>query len=358
MTEPEECKLGPRLALLTEGEPVMPVSDIFSFLVHPSKKAKDQPEIRGARVPLRGKLFQMLEGLYSASQTDCDTDIIFRSSAERNQHNPCRDLVLTFLDYPTISHGRSLAARLQSVTTQRSGLGLLFLVKGDEQGEHNLLLARFPAEQGVVANESGRSLAIEFLERVFMKSAHAYKSAIYRGKSLTTGFWDGRAVDKQINAARELSLYWISEFLDSELKSTPAAGTKRLALAIRDVIKSASNPNVKEQLIAATRLVPGHGGKRLSPAELSVSLGLDDEIQDAIRGALPRPELFDERFEISASEFNQHILYRAVELSNGAVLVAENERFDAVFQHDQVAEDRTRYITEGRVVSQQLRKTK
>jgi len=336
----------------------MPISQILSFLVHPSKNEQQQPDIPGARVPLTGKIFAMLENLYQTADTDCDIDIVFRPASTGRQQNPCRHLTMGFLRDQTIPKGRALASRLQSVTTNRSGLGLLFLVTGQDESVHRILISRFPADEGIVAHEHGQGLNIEFLERVFLKSAHSYKSATYKGTSLSAGFWEGRAVDKQINALRELSLYWISDFLDSELKVTPAAGTKRFAVAIKEAIRQADNAAVKNQLIAASHLIPGQEGRRTSPAEISQALGLTDEAQDAVREAMPRPEVFDETFEVDATEFTRHIEYRAVELDNGALLVGNNDRFDEIFHSEQVPEGRQRFVTEGRVINQQLRKIK
>ena len=50
-----------------------------------------------------------------------------------------------------------------------------------------------------------------------MKSATAYKAAVYTEKSLDSDFWKGRAVDKQINSSEtSISNYWIREFLESD----------------------------------------------------------------------------------------------------------------------------------------------
>jgi hypothetical protein len=194
-----------------------------------------------------------------------------------------------------------------------------------------------------------------------MKSAHAYKSALYAGSSLDAGFWDGRAADRQARGGpRELSLYWIDEFLDSDLKATPAAGTKRLAVAIRKAIHESTDSAVRNELISATNLIGGRAGRRESPRQLFDSLGLSDNARDVVREALPREEILDEVFELDPEEFSAHVLYRFVELDNGATLVAENERFDQVFSHEDLPADdpRIRYSTEGQVVGQELRKSK
>jgi len=108
---------------------------------------------------------------------------------------------------------------MQSVTTNRSGIGLMFLMKGTVGPRHQLVITRFPADQGVIAEGTAQVLTIEFLDRVFMKSAKAYKSAIYVYDSAEVGFWEGRAVDRQITGSREASDYWIFDFLESALRT-------------------------------------------------------------------------------------------------------------------------------------------
>lgn len=338
----------------------MSISQIHSFLVHPSKSAEQQPEIHGTRVPLKGQLFTMLDSLYRRADTDCNIDIVFRAAADGRQHNECRALLLTYLRDPSIDNGRAIAARLQAVTTNRSGLGLLFLIGGRDTSVCRLVLARFPADQGVVARERERKLDIEFLERVFMKTAHAYKSAVYKGPSLDGGFWHGRAVDKQIDGPREISHYWITEFLDSELRSTPAAATKRFAVAIREAIRTSTDLQAREELVSAARLMRGLDGRRISPATLAESFGMSSVTRQALRDALPRPELFEETFQFDAAEFGRHVVYRSVELDNGAILMGVNETFDTIFRRETagVTDGRVRYSTEGRIVDQQLRKTR
>ncbi len=337
----------------------MPIVQIHSFLVHPAKNEEDRPAIRGARVPLHGKVFNMLSDLYEIAHRECDIEIIFRPSASGAMSNPARDLVVKYVDTHNLQNGRAIAEHLQSVTTHRSGLGLLFLVAGQERNQKQLLIARFPADQGVIAQERQTTLDLEFIERVFMKSAKAYKSVIYAGTSLSANFWDGKAVDKQINEIRELSNYWISAFLNSELRTTGPAGTKRLAVAIRETIRSTMDSEIRSSLLSASNLLPGHHGHRVSPSALLLGLGLSTAALDAIRAAFARPELFQETFQFDKDEFAKHIFYRSVELDNGAFLIGENNSFNTIFHAERLGKNdgTIRYSTEGKVVGEELRKT-
>jgi hypothetical protein len=133
-------------------------------------------------------------------------------------------------------------------------LGLLFLIVGKEGKEHKIVLSRFPTDSAIYVDESASALTVEFLERVFMKNKTSYKAVLYRHASLKAGFWSGRAIDKQLNnPSGEPSNYWISDFLLSEYTVTPAAGTRRLALALREAAKK-SELAVKQELFFCGQL--------------------------------------------------------------------------------------------------------
>lgn len=337
----------------------MSISCIHSYLVYPAKHEEHQPPVHGTKVPHQGKLFQMLTALYTNADDECDIEIVFRPSDDGQQENFCRSLITEYVDHPTIDNGRRIASHLQSVTTHRSGLGLLFIVTGPEKANRKVLMSRFPADQGVIAQERKNTLDVEFIERVFMKSAKAYKSVVYCGKSTDGDFWDGKAIDKQINEARELSNYWISEFLHSELRTTGPAGTKRLAIAIRETLQSTTNPEIRKELLSLAGLLPGQRGRRISPERLLSQLGISDQTLNALKDSLPRPELLRETFHFDAEEFARHVTYRSVELDNGAFLIGENAQFDDIFRKEHIrgSVTKVRYTTEGSIIDERLRKT-
>jgi hypothetical protein len=336
----------------------MTIAHIHSFLVHPASGEDSAPASSGSPVPLSGKLFDMLRDLFDGADRARDIGIVFRTEPGKPQSNPCRELFLSYLHKPSMKPAKAIADRLQLASTHRSGLGLLFLVAGDEGQKKKLLVARFPADSGIIAEEKSTRLNLTFMERVFMKNAHAYKSASFITPDLTGGMWEGVAVDRQIDGPRELSQYWIDSFLGSDLRSTPMAGTKRLAVALRQATASTHNASVRTELIAVSQLLPSSNGRRISPESLCQNMNLSPAAAAALREALPRPELFFDKFEFVTEEYQLHIHYRAVELDNGARMIAENARFDDIFisEPSAVAEGSVRYVTQGKVVSQRLRK--
>ena len=214
----------------------MPVRRIHTFLVHPGRAGDPEP-IVGTEVALEGQFFNLLRDIYARSDAECETEIAFNQGPNGKQDNACRNLLVDYLRRSTLAKGRRLAERLKSVTTHRSGLGLLFLITGNEGLEPKIVISRFPADTGVLAEANRDGLTVQFLERIFMKNAKAYKAAAYQHASLENGFWLGRSVDKQIGLATDLSNYWIKDFLGSDYRTTAAYGTRRLALAIRDALK-------------------------------------------------------------------------------------------------------------------------
>ncbi|HVX56094.1 MAG TPA: hypothetical protein VHA37_00015, partial [Candidatus Saccharimonadales bacterium] len=152
------------------------IETIHSYLVHPGKHEKNQPAIKGTNVPLAGKLFDMLNRVFDAADRECTHDITFDADDDGNQVNPCRDLIVAYIKKSTLSHGQRLAKRLQQFTTRKSGLGLLFLLTGQHAGESKIVLSRFPADSAILAEEGADGLTVEFLEKVFMKSATSYKA--------------------------------------------------------------------------------------------------------------------------------------------------------------------------------------
>jgi hypothetical protein len=337
------------------------VESINTYLVHAGKASDEPPRIGGTTVELEGKLFQMLEEIYSRSNKECDIEICFNHRSDGTPQNPCRDLIADYLGDPTVPRGRLIAERLEKVTTHRSGLGLLFLITGKEGLDHKVVISRFPTDTAILAEEDKRALSVEFLERVFMKRATAYKAAAYQDSSLKHGLWLGRAIDKQLNGqATQLSNYWIAEFLDSDFRTTAAAGTRRLAIALRNAAKKTSDVTVKTEIAAAVTLSGRFKGRRLSIREFNEHSGLSKAAKEAIAREVKSQRLIEEKFQFEPTEFSNQVAYSSVELDSGGTLTAETFEFDKVFHRELIdaKKDKVRFSTEGKVISEKLGKSR
>jgi hypothetical protein len=291
----------------------VPVQHIHTFLAHPKKGSVERSKINGAPVKLEGKLFELLRNIYEKSETECDIDITFSSNKGRQQ-NDCRDMICRYLNNPTLPAGKSIAERLERHTDGRSGLGLLFLISGKENNDHKIVISRFPTDNAIYVDENPENLTVEFLERVFMKNKASYKAVAYRGPSLQAGLWSGRATDKQLNSpAGELSAYWIVDFLASAFTVTSAAGTRRLASALRAAAKKADLA-IKQEIIAAATLAPGLVGQRLSINEFGDRFRLSEDAKKAIANEFKNPRIVQEKFLFDLGEFRSIVAFKSVVL--------------------------------------------
>jgi hypothetical protein len=336
----------------------VPIHQIHTYLVHPRKGSDTDRQINGTAVPLRGRLFELLDGIYSRAEQECEIDIIFKPTDDGVQQNSCRDLICTYLGDPTLMIGRAIAERLETQTDKRSGLGLLFLIAGREGHEHKIVISRFPTDSAILVEENPRTLDVEFLERVFMKNKTSYKAVMYRDSSLRGGLWSGKAIDKQISLAGESSDYWIAYFLMSAFKVTPVQGTRRLGTALREAAKT-SDIDVKQEIIAAATLAGRLGRQTMSINDFEQRFNLSSAAREAIGKELKSPRLADERFEFVAPEFNDLLAFRSKELSNGAMLTAPSANFDDVFQEEIVDEAThvVKFTTQGMVINEKLKPT-
>lgn len=336
----------------------LPITYIHTYLVHPSKGEAAPPPIKGSALPLTGAMFRILQEVYNRSDQECDVAISFNRDSTGAQRNDCRDLIVAYATAPTVDAGRTIAMRLAAHTDHRPRLGLLFLMVGQEGLEHKVIISRFPADSAISAEEDGEGLNVAFLERVFMKNAKSYKAVLYRHRSLATGFWEGSAIDKQMNDSDvKVSRYWINDFLDSDFRTTAEAGTRRLAVACRSAARKSNDTAVKSEIAAAVTLAAGQNGQRLSARGFADSLRLSEAARAAIFAEI-KPHLLDESFQFSAEEFGRQVAYRSIELDNGGMLTAETAEFDRIFASEVInqAEGTVRYSTEGRIVREKLNK--
>lgn len=320
----------------------------------------EQPAISGTSVPKQGKMYLMLKNIFDAAESDCRIEISFNPNSEGKQQNDCRDVILAYIKHFKVEDGRTIALRLQAVTNEKSGLGLMFLMSGHNGTQTKLVLSRFPADQGILAEENKEKLSVEFLEKVFMKSATAYKAALYVGKNTSGDFWVGRAVDKQINNIGDhIANYWIREFLLSDLRTTAAAGSRRLAIALRTAMRQ-SDTVTKTEIAAAATLIGSIDGKTKNMEEICEHFGFSAVAADAVRKAVKQETLMQELFQVDAVEFNKHIAFRSIELDNGGILTAEAAKFDDVFEQEALnnAKHEVQFTTRGQIVDQRLRKGK
>jgi hypothetical protein len=332
----------------------MGITHIVSFLVQPGKNVIVPPRVSGTMLPLSGPLFNMLDSVFKKSDSECSIPIRFVMGEDGTQNNIVRNILLTFINNPTVSTGEVIAERMRDATTSKSGPALFFIILGKESQEVKIVLSRFPADQGIVAQLQKNTLQVELIERVFMKNAESYKAALYQDSFETGDFWNGKAVDKQAN---DLANYWIYEFLCSDFETTSEFGTKRFADAMRDASKKVTELEIKKQLLSMANLVYGLSGQSISINEVLERFGLTKEAKEAVITQLSYPELADDVFVLDIEEFSKSAAYATKELDNGGILMAPPDQFNQIFESNPIDNDPNHVIitTRGWIVDERLK---
>ncbi|GAB5407316.1 MAG: hypothetical protein Aurels2KO_55470 [Aureliella sp.] len=339
----------------------MAITNLHSYLVHPGKNIPEaeRAEIHGTTLPRNGKLYEMLKRIYDRSPTECTTAVSFTSD---DQTNEARNLIVSYAGRPRLDTGQKLAERLQSFTDGTPGMGLLFLVRGQENGKTRTLISRFPADVGILAEADNQGLNIEYLEKVFMRNSNKYKAAMYEDTSVAAGYWRGHVVDNQISygVVRSVSDYWVIDFLKSDCLTTPKLGSSRLAKMLGEAIKAADDRAVKDELVSAAKLAPNLSGRRVSPASVARRFHLSDAAEELLKDQSKTDELYTEEFVLDRDAFSEVLSYESVELSSGAVLSAPSSEFDELFTREVIDEENgiVRYQTEGAQSDHRFRKVK
>ena len=338
----------------------MEIARVFSFLTYPAKNRNNVPEVSGTEIPVRDeKLCRMLNDIYCQADRECNIPIMFVTDGQQN--NPVRTEIMRIVSTRRIDAAKALANRLQNATGGQSGMGLFFVCLGTPNAE-KIVIARFPADEGIVAEKAEDQLTVQFVEQVFLKSALAYKAVMYKGGDDGDDFWSGHAVDRQVNhGAKSVADYWIVDFLQSDYRSTSQQGTKRLAVALRTAIANAPNANVRHEIAMAAQLARNLNRRQvMTIAEFCDDLHLSEESKRTVVAAVSPPRTLQSRFRFDIGEFTRHISYRSIELDNGAMLSAEIARFEECFDEavSEADPELITYSTSGRIVDERLRKVK
>lgn len=335
----------------------MSIANAFAFLTPPGKGASGSAAISGKELVIGpDKLSTMLAGIFSSNPSPRDFDITFNRSLAGKPENVCRSLLIAFNAKPDFSSALEIAKRLYSVTDNRSGLGLLFILSGTLALKQRVVVSRFPTDEAILAEVASSGLAVEFLEQVFIKRLSSYKAVMLEHENPGNGFWSGVATDRQAGQSGEhISEYWLKDFLDADFSETPAAGTKRLANALKSAQKSSSSLAVKTQIAHASSLAAStFKGKALSIEGFCDHFGFDEDTRNAIKNQLSKPSLFSKPFKFDTTEFKAIVSYRTIELDTGALLTAPNDDFESIFETEDLPGKKVRYFTEGAVRDQRL----
>jgi len=329
----------------------MKIEKIFGFIVPIGKGSESTGEVKlqGSEIVATDKLFIKLTELFDHSEKDCDINIRFTPKADE-QKNDVRDLIVNLCNDFSLEKCEPLVKSLMKLTDRKIKEGLLFFIYANDITDKKIMIARFPSEEAIrVRREKGKYI-FEIIEDVFLKNSRKYK-AVYYKKSMDD-FWSGYAVDKQINDnnVKEISDYWIKDFLQSELKLSSARASEMLAKAVRQTIVETKNEQVKEELIGVTTLVKNVDKKALTFKSFFDKMNLSKQTKDEVLRKFPNPQLCELSFNFSSELFSMNCNYLYKILDNGAIAIAPAIDFPTIWHEEAAKNGKVRYSTEGKKV--------
>lgn len=333
---------------------------IHSYLVRPTDDEDDHPPI-GTIVPLSGDLYRILKAIFDKSDLECKIEVVFSKSDTGSQHNEVRQILVDMLeeedDTTRDAVVLQLAVRLLDHTNGVTGPGLLFVIGGVDNGKSKIMVSRFPADEGIMADEQGGKLTVAFVDKLFMKNRNSYKAVVFHRLSPTSTRRSGQAVDKQVNDTKNpSSRYWIENFLECELAVTPQAGSERFATALREIYNATSDLDDKMLLAAAAKMLQNFGGQKHTPRELLEKLNLSDDVINAVEKRIGKHAMA-ETFELNIEYFKSSFRYQSKLLHTGVMITAEVDEYDKVV-HEKEVEGETQITTRGRIVNSKVQKTR
>jgi len=315
----------------------------------------DDSEIFGQEIKGNNNLFSTLNEIYDKSSKECDIQIRFISQS-MNQDNEVRNQIKIIVNKFTKTNCIPLVRSLALLTDHKTKEGLVFFIVGIVNNATRLLITRFPSETGITVQQNNGYLNFTVIDKVFLKNSRKYKAVYYDS---TDDYWIGNAVDKQINdtagKVKEISDYWIKDFLQSELKINSKRGTSILAKAVRKTITETDDENIKSELIGATQVMKNINARMVSMESFFSTLNLSESTKREVLSKIDNSSIYNISFQFDSEEFEHNCNYLVNILDSGAVIMAPSSEFNDVWQKESVAEGGVyRYSTQGKTIKEKI----
>jgi len=337
----------------------MKINKIYGFIAPVGKGVDniDDIPLQGSEILPSNKLFVKLTELFKNSEKECDIQIRFVPKTGK-QDNDVRDLIVKICKKFTLENCEPLVKSLTRLTDKKIKEGLLFFIYAKEHTDMKLLIARFPSEEGITVKHDNGKYVFEVIDDVFLKNSRKYKAVYYQSKLVKLdNFWTGYAVDKQINDSnvKEVSDYWVKDFLQSELKLNSNRGSIMLAKAVRKTITETIDNEVKEELIGVTPLVKNINTKALTIRSFFDKMNLSLKTKNEVLTRIDNPGLCEISFQFSSEKFAENCNYLIKILDTGAIAMAPTVDFSTIWNEEAAEDGNVRYSTEGKNIKIKVR---
>lgn len=324
------------------------ITKMYGFLVPANKSHKTPKEVKGKEIAVEEGLHKLIGDLFNLADEKCNIEIKFTTqkmeNGDQRQENEFRKLLLELNKDFSLENSKKCAEKLSKVTDNTSKESLLFLVKGTFNGNTRLFISRIPAETGITVINKSKAIDFDVKEDVFIKNSKKYKAVYY---DYSDEFNIGYAIDKQIQN-KEVSDYWLQDFLNSELNITAARASKEIADAFKKVIKETDSQQIVAELTAVASLIQNANGQMTTVNDFYSKFNLSEDTKNEVNKFITRIGK-NVQFSIDAEEFNKNFSYKLLVLDSGAIAGAYASDFDTTWH---IAEKEPGYsilTTEGKI---------
>lgn len=297
--------------------------------------------------------------IFDESISSCRIEIIFKSND--SQENEVRKILLDLINKTTPAEkmilADTLAKRLSKITDNRNGTGLFVIIEGKKADSTRIILNRFREDEVVFSDVSGNELTVQLLTQAFSKKSRYYKLAVYEDIITERSFWKGFAIDKQKTAgsAKEISDYWIKEFLDSEPSVNSIQGTKTLSRIIKSILNSSDTIEEKELIISGI-LALKNRSNQFTSVETFCNTYLNEELKQKIMYELNDNYTFQSSFEIDNETYTKELGSKITSLESGVIVTAPTFLYDQYVDEADLGEGITQLTVKGKIKDKKLSK--
>ncbi len=297
--------------------------------------------------------------IFDESLSNCKIEIIFKSND--SQENEFRKLLLELLNKTTENEKKEIAdklsTRLAKITDNRNGTGLFVIIEGKKAESTRIILNRFREDEVVYSNVNGSELTVQLLKQAFSKKSRYYKLAVFEDNLTDRSFWKGFAIDKQktTGSAKEISDYWIKDFLICEPSVNSIQGTKSLSKIIKSVLSSSDKIEEKELIISGILALKNRDNQYTS-IESFCDTYLNEELKQRIMYELNDNYTFQSTFEIDSDTYIKELGNKITALESGVIVTAPTFLYDQYVDEEDLGEGITQLTVKGRVKDKKLSK--
>lgn len=300
------------------------------FAYVPPFRNEDQPfKIQTEVLKKEGKATAYLFKIFDKAIDEARIEILFKS--DEKQNNGIREHVLSLAQKKETSqknaHAKKLAKQLYDVTDERNGTGLFAIIEGQKATTTRLVLIRFKGDEGLY--NPGKTLLVDYIPEVFTKRSNHYKLAVYEDIVSEKSFWKGYAIDKQIsaNTYKQISFFWVEDFLHSKTALTAAQGTLQFSKIIKTILAQTPDVAEQEEIISGVVNLRTKKDVQISVADFCKSY-LSEKVTARIKDEMKNDDFFNSVFPIDAELYVKEFGKTVLSLADGITAYVPSFAYD------------------------------